>query len=139
MANQKISPVITESYLRELSQKSNLVFTGIVLSLETAPPNWSGYGGAYQTVNYKVEKILKGLHSAPEISIHHIVVYGSLTAQEGETPGLSPELFAVNAKLIVSAQKSEDGDWKCLSEDSGALPATSEWLQKMESAIAAAK
>ncbi len=138
METENNSPVqIAEGYLHELVRESHLVFIGTVLSLGKPPLDWSGYGSAYQTVNYKVEKILKGQHSTPEIAINHVVVYGSKTAQQGETPGLSPDLFAVNAKLIVSAQKTQSGVWKALAEDTGALPATQEWLQKMESAILA--
>jgi len=135
MENEKISPVITEGYLRELSKEMDLIFVGTVVSVGNPPHGWSGYGGSYQTVTYKVEKILKGKQETPQISVQHIVVYGSNTAQHGEKPGLSSELFAPNAKLIVSAQKTDEGRWKALSEDASALPATDEWLRKMESAI----
>jgi hypothetical protein len=135
MENEKISPVITEGYLKELSKEMDLIFVGSVLSVGKPPRGWSGYGGSYQTVQYKVEKILKGQLEEPQITIQHIVVYGSNTAQEGDKPGLSPELFSVNAKVIVSSQKTESGTWKSLSEDAGALPATQDWLQKMESAL----
>jgi len=135
MENEKISPVITEGYLRELSKGMDLIFVGTVVSIGNAPRGWSGYGGSYQTITYKVEKILKGQLETPQISVQHIVVYGSNTAQRGEKPGLSSELFATNAKLIVSAQKTDEGKWKALSEDASALPATDEWLKKMESAL----
>ena len=135
MQDQKVAPVITESYLRELSKSMDLVFVGTVASLGNPPSGWSGYAGSYQTVTYKVERILKGKYDTPQITIQHILVYGSNTAASGDKPGLSPELFAVKAKLIVSAQKIEEGRWKSLSEDAGALPATDEWLKKIESAL----
>jgi hypothetical protein len=135
MENKTISPVITEGYLRELSKEMDLIFVGTVVSVGNPPHGWSGYGGSYQTVTYKIEKIFKGKYESPQISVQHILVYGSNTADKGEKPGLSSELFAVNAKLIVSAQKTDDGKWKALSEDASALPATAEWLRKMESAI----
>jgi len=135
MENEKISPIITEGYLREISREMDLIFVGTVVSVGNPPRGWSGYGGSYQTVTYKVDKILKGQYETSQISIQHIVVYGSNTAENGEKPGLSSELFVINAKLIVSTQKTDDGKWKALSEDSGALPATREWLQKIESAL----
>ena len=135
MENEKISPVITEGYLRELSKEMDLIFVGTVASVGNPPRGWSGYAGSYQTVTYKVEKVLKGKYDTPEISIQHIVVYGSNTAQDGDKPGLSSKLFAVKTKLIVSAQQSNEGRWKALSEDASALPATEDWLKKMESAL----
>jgi hypothetical protein len=135
MENEKISPVITEGYLRELSKEMDLIFVGAVVSVGKPPYGWSGYAGSYQTVTYKVEKVLKGKYDTPQISVEHIVVYGSNTAQSGERAGLASELFAPNAKLIVSVQKTEEGIWKALSEDASALPATDEWLRKMESAL----
>jgi hypothetical protein len=135
MEAERISPVITEKTLRELVQESDLIFIGTVSSVGVPPQGWSGYAGAYQTVSYKIEKILKGQYEKPQISIHHVVVYGSNTAQEGDQPGLSSKLFAINAKLIVSAQKTDNDQWKALSEDAGALPATTEWMQKWESVL----
>jgi hypothetical protein len=50
MENEKISTVITEQYLRELSREMDLIFIGTVVSDGNPPRGWSGYGGSYQTV-----------------------------------------------------------------------------------------
>jgi hypothetical protein len=127
--------VASDESLQEQVRESDIVFIGSVISLGKPPNGWSGYGNSYQTVNYKVEKILKGTYTKPEISILHVVVFASLTAQEGDTSALSPELFALQSKLIVSARKTNDGEWKSLAENFGALPATAEWIKKIESAL----
>ena len=132
---QRRPPVITADTLRSVAIESDIILTGSVLSIGKPPNGWSGYGSTFQAVTYKVEKILKGQYSQPEITIHHIVVSESLTAQEGDEPGLSPDLFAINNKLIVSAQKAPGDIWKSLSEDQGALPATDEYLRMMETAL----
>lgn len=124
-----------EERLQEIAQKSDLVFTGTVVSVGEAPGDWSGYTNTYQTVRYKVDRVLKGKETAREISVDHVVVYGGLTAQPGETPGLSTELFSVNAKLIVLARKAQSGAYKGLNENYSAVPATAEWLKKVESAL----
>ena len=132
---QELLSSVSDEYLRSLVQESHLVFIGSVISVGKPPRDWAGFGGAYQTVTYKVEKILKGETTESEISIVHSVVFGALTAQEGDTPGLSPELFAPKSKLIISAQRTQSGFWKSLAENYGALPATSDWQRKIESAL----
>ena len=138
MAEEQVRmPAITAETLRSVAAESDVIFIGTAMSLGKAPAAWSGFGSAFQTVNYKVEKLLKGQFAQPEISVYHIVVADSLTADHGDTPRLSPALFAAQAKLIVSAQKTQDGIWKSLSEDQGALPASPEFLEKMEAALRA--
>ena len=133
--NKSLAVEEAEVDLRELAQKSDLVFVGTVRSVGRAPIDWSGYGNTYQTVQYKVERVFKGENTQAEISIDHVVVYGSKTAQPGDTPGLSTDLFAPNAKLLVSARKSQSGAYKSLSDNYGAMPATETLLKKMEAAL----
>jgi hypothetical protein len=126
-----------EQYLKDLAETSDLIFVGVVLNLGKPPLFWSGHSNSYQSARYKVEKLLKGKHEAPEISVDHVLVYESSTAQQGETPHLSRTLFGVNSRLIVSAHKTTRGEWKALNEEYGALPATEEWLQKINTALRA--
>ena len=136
MANDNKLPLeLTEKQsLEELAARSDLIFIGVVLRLEKPPQNWSGYLTEYQTAQYRVERLLKGAYPAPEISVDHVVVSGSKTAA-AESPALSSSLFSREAKLIVSVRKADNGLWKSLDEDYGALPATPEWIGKMESAL----
>ena len=132
---QELLTVASDKNLQRLVRESDIVMIGSVISIGEPPDGWSGFANSYQMVTYKVEKVLKGNYKEPEISILHIVVSGSLTAQEGETSSLSSELFAPKSKLIVCAQKTDSGDWKSLAENYGALPATPEWTKKIEAAL----
>src|SRR5687767_4079758 len=93
-------PAITAETLRNVVRESDLIFVGTVTSLGKAPSGWSGFGSAFQTVHYQIEKVLKGQQSGPEISVQHVVVSESLTAREDDVPGLSPQLFSEKARLI---------------------------------------
>jgi outer membrane protein assembly factor BamB len=132
--NSQLAPTEEELFQKQV-QKRSLIFVGTVLSLGKPPANWSGYLPAYQTVHYKVEKVLKGQLNAAEIAVEHIVVWGSKTAQSWDTPGLSTVLFAVGSKLIAFAQKSQDGVWKELDEDLGAIPFSDDSIRKVETAL----
>ena len=136
-ADQNVSLALTEEEsLRKLVQQNELIFIGSVLAMEKPPKSWSGFFLSYHTVKYKIEKILKGQYGSPQISVDHVVVSGSRTAQPGDTPGLSPTLFAVGSRLIISAQKADNGIWKDLDDEFGALP-PAEWEKKIEAAVRA--
>jgi hypothetical protein len=136
-SDQNVSLALTEEEsLRKLVQQNELIFIGSVLALGKPPKSWSGFFLSYQPVKYKIEKLLKGQYGASEISVEHIIVSGSPTAQSGDTPGLSPSLFAVGSRLIVSAQKADNGIWKDLDDEFGALK-SDQWEKKIEAAIRA--
>jgi hypothetical protein len=124
-----------EQLLIDMIKQSDLVFVGMMVSLGKPTTHWSGNSNGYQPVQYQVEKILKGRYEASTITVEHILVYGSRTAQEGETPHLSRGLFAEKSKLIISAQKTADGAWKSLNEELGALPANDEWMRKFQATL----
>ena len=124
-----------EDLLKYVVKKNNLIFIGSVLDVDKPPREWSGCGNSYQTVKYKIVRIIKGQYGASEISVDHVVVYGSKTAQAGDTPGLSRSMFSPNNELIIFARKADSGRWKDTDEVHGALPATDEWQQKVESVI----
>ena len=134
MSTQKIvsSAMQEQERLQRITQKSDLIFIGTVLEVGDPPKDWSGYFSAYQTVRYKVDQILKGEYGAAEISIDHIVVSGSKTADGGEVPKLSSTIFYPGASLIVSAQRAGDtGIWKSLNEVIGAVPNSADWLRRV--------
>ena len=136
MAAEKLPLALTEEEsIQQLVKDSDLIFTGTLLAAGTAPDSWSGGSNSYQSVRYKIDKILKGQYGSPEISVDHVVVYGGKTARSGEIPGLSDQLFAPKAKLIVGAQRTDTGSWKALDEDYSALPATDDWLRKIQKEI----
>lgn len=133
MMNDKKFTVSEEEQLAELSRKSDLVFIGLVAEVGAPPAYWSGRVPAYQRVTYTVEEVLKG---APlqQVSVDHIVVMGSKTAEPGEEPGLSRRLFHKDAKLLVFVQ-TEDGNRRCLDEDRGAVAYTPGTLANVKKAL----
>jgi len=147
MENQKVmiqkqnAPLVLqeEERLQRVTQKSDLIIIGTIVDLGPAPKDWSGYTSSYQTVRYKIEKIVKGQYGASEISVDHIVVFGSRTAQPGETPGLSDVVFSPGTKLIVSAQRYDSSKWKSLNEVIGGVPYSAGWLQKVEAYLPSSK
>jgi hypothetical protein len=124
-----------EDSLKALAKKNNLIFIGSLMELGNPPNDWSGCGNSYQRAKYKIVRLIKGQYGASEISVDHVVVYGSKTAQAGETPELSRSMFSPNNELIVFARKTDSGHWRDTSEDLGVLPATEEWQQKVEHAL----
>ena len=127
------SPALQEQErLQRITQKSDLIFIGIVIDAGIPPTGWSGCFSTYQTVRYKVEQILKGQYGEPEISVDHIVVHGSKTAEPGETPKLSTSIFYPGANMIVSALRPDADHWTSLNEVIGAVPNSADWLRRVE-------
>jgi hypothetical protein len=118
--------------LQRITQKSDLIFIGTIIDAGTPPKEWSGCFSSYQTVRYKVEQVLKGQYGTPEISVDHIVVHGSKTAEPGETPKLSTAIFYPGASLIVSALRPDADRWTSLNEVIGAVPNSADWLRRVE-------
>lgn len=141
MANETKLPLqlTEEESLKELAGESDLVFIGTVQNLGKPAANWSGFFTEYQQVKYGIDRVLKGTYGAGEITVDHVLVSGSKTAASTDKPGLSSRLFEANAKLIISARKSPSGAWKSLDENFGALPATEEWVKKVEAAVGVKK
>ena len=137
MENKKVasSAAKEEERLQRITHKNDLIFIGVVTDIGPAPQNWAGYNSSYQFVRYPIEKAIKGEHSSTEISVEHVVVFGSKTAQQAETPGLSKKIFYPGAKLIVSAQKVSFDQWKSLNEVIGAVPFSPDWLKRVEAFV----
>lgn len=121
--------------LQRITQQSDLIFIGTVTEVGPAPKEWSGYFSSYQTVHYKIDQILKGQHETPEISIDHIVVFGSKTAESGETPKLSTAIFYPGANLIVSAERTDGTHWSSGNEVIGAVPYSDDWVRRVGSLL----
>jgi hypothetical protein len=127
------SPALQEQErLQRVTQNSDLIFIGTIIDAGTPPNEWSGYFSSYQTVRYKVQQILKGKNEATEISVDHVVVHGSKTAEPGETPKLATGIFYPGASLIVSAVRSDADHCKSLNEVIGAVPNSADWLRRVE-------
>jgi hypothetical protein len=120
-----------EERFAELVRESNIIFIGVVKEVGSAPRFWSGRIPSYQTVKYTVEDVLKG-DPISEITVAHVVVSGSKTARKDE-PGLSRSLFRKENRLIVIAAKTDQGEWKSLHENLGAVPHSKETFKKIKS------
>jgi len=86
-------------------EKTTLLFVGEVMDLGIEPRAWSGRFAMYQTVNYRIHSILKGQRESDRIEVRHAVVKNSPTAR-ADRPGLSQQMFARGARLIVGVDKS---------------------------------
>ncbi len=128
-----------QARLQRITKESDLIFIGTVVEVGTAPKDWAGYASSYQTVRYKVEQIVKGQYGTPEISVDHIVVHGSKTAEPGETPKLATSIFYPGASVIVSAVRSDADHWKSLNEVIGGVPNSADWLRRVEGLLPKSK
>ncbi len=122
-----------EERLAEFVRESKLVFIGTVTELGPEPSFWSGRFPSYQKVTYQVEEVLKG-NKIPEITVEHVVVSSSKTAR-ADKPGLSPVLFQKGNRLIVIANKTDQGTWRSLDENLGAQEYAGLTLQKIKKVL----
>ena len=106
---------------RAATAAPEIVFVGTVAALGREPGYWSGFVSAFQRVDYTGVNVLKGTFAGDTISVDHILVSGSKTADRGDTPRLSPALFRNGAKVIVSAQQTERGVWVSRAENTGTI------------------
>ena len=120
--------------LQRITNESDLIFIGTVIDIGAPPKTWSGYCSSYQKVRYKIDQILKGQHETPEITIDHVVVFESRTAEPGDTPKLKTAIFYPGANLIVSAERSNDR-FVSGNEVIGAVPNSAEWLRRVENLL----
>ena len=86
-------------------EKTKLFFVAEVIDLGVEPRAWSGRFAMYQTVNYRVRSMLKGETKNDCVEVRHAVVRNSPTARP-DRPGLSQQLFAKGARLIVGVDKT---------------------------------
>ncbi len=82
------------------AKKSELIVLAEVECIGQDAGFWSGLFPAFQYVQYKVSKVLKGKFAGERISVNHIVSKGSRSADE-KIPKLSSELFAKGNKLVL--------------------------------------
>jgi hypothetical protein len=98
------------------------IFVGTVESVGPAPPRWSGPIASYQEVRYLVDETIRGDAMGGRLAVLHAVVRDSPTAEPGDVPGLSSQLFGSGARLVVMAVHDACGPWFAPSEYFGALP-----------------
>lgn len=117
----------TNSAFARAATAAHVVFEGEVRALGPTPGVWSGRFAAYQTVTYRVTKIVsdpgKRLSADAEVTVQHVLVAGSETADV--QPQLRPALVAVGATVIVLANLN-DGRWTGLDEHHGIVAADAE-------------
>lgn len=104
---------------RELVRESHVIFVGTVTELGEPAKHWSGRVPSFQSVSYKVSEYLKGSDQTT-VSIAHVLVKESPTAAPGDTPRLSPKLFAKGARLVVCAERTDDKRLVSMDERFGA-------------------
>lgn len=121
--------------LDELCETAALAVVAEVTSVGPAPGAWSGRAPSLQRVEYVVREAIRG-GPAPgaAIAVEHAVVKGGLTAEPGEAPRLSAKLFAAGARVVVIAERRDDGAWVSLDERLGAQVASEAAVAKVRAA-----
>lgn len=73
-------------------EESEVIFVGEVVGLGAAPREYSGGFVSYQTVTYRVLRVLKGIlrESEPKVSYP---ISGNKEIEEKDRPALSPDYF----------------------------------------------
>jgi hypothetical protein len=111
-----------------------LIFVGTVESVGPPPPHWSGMLPAYQEVHYRVDQAIKG-ETGPQMVAIHPVVRDSPTAEPGNVPRLSCQLFHCGATLLVMGVAHSGGLCCVASEHFGAMPYSRLLVERMRAAI----
>jgi hypothetical protein len=99
----------SDESITRLSDEAELVFLGEVEVVGNSWGFWSGIAPNLQKVQYKVIEVLKGQYSEAAISVGHLVVKNSSTA-DNDKARLSPYLFAHGNLLIVFVKKMDKAD-----------------------------
>lgn len=122
-----------------LLAKADLVLIGQIEKVEDSPRLWSGRILAFQTVHYRVERILKGelLAKTPgqsaKISVRHLLVRGARTV-DAEEPRLVANLFQPGQRLLLLLKSDGDG-LRTLDADLAVLLADAETVNAVERAL----
>ena len=87
--------------LEEAVQKADIIFVGGVDWLGDRPGNWGRppYRPCSQFVRYLPLKFLRGHCDAKKITVIHELLQGAKLVNE--PPGLNPQIFGVDKKVIV--------------------------------------
>lgn len=88
----------------DLTSKTNrypFVVKAEILKVYEPPTLWSeSFIFNYQSVKYKVQKVIKGENISEEIIVKHAVIENSIAADKDKTQ-LSPAYFSIGAELIL--------------------------------------
>lgn len=95
------------------ADNAELVLSGTITAIGTAPEFWSGIATSTQSVTYTIDAVLKGTYTETTLILNHLLVEGS--RQAGTTPGLNTTLFAVGSRLILFLKLNSD--YTSLGED----------------------
>lgn len=119
------SRTATEAALERAAKSADAVFEAVVVDAGRAPGVWSGVLAAYQTVTYRITKVVTAhdprLSAGTKLAVSHAIVAKSATADRA--PRLRPDLVHVGARVIVLARWSAgDRRWLGVDEDSGIVP-----------------
>jgi hypothetical protein len=120
--------------LEEAVQKAEFIFVGVVDYVGDKPGSWGNppYRPNSQFIRYEDVKFLKGQWPKDKLTVVHELFQGAKTA--ASTPGLNPQIFDVDKKVIVLADRlgGEGEDMMCIDADYGAMA----WTEELEKKIA---
>lgn len=125
IANTATSPSADRAFV-EAATRAGAVFEAVVVAVEPAPMVWSGLLAVYQTVTYRIVKIItdndKRLSVDTQLLVRHLIVLQSKTADT--KPQLRPDLVKIGVTVIVLADW-RDNQWTGVDEHFGIVPADS--------------
>jgi len=121
--------------IEALAAQAPFVVVGTIVRVGPDPAGWSGRFETRQSVIYNVNLALKGNLTPKSIQVNHLVVYGSATARPGNRPGLNPDLFKPDNKLILFVRPMAGGPpsyFDDINEDVGTLQFSQKNLDAMQ-------
>ena len=122
-SNRGVSSEKDDAFVRA-AKEASAVFEGTVVAVGPAPMGWSGLVEVYQTVTYRISRVVadrdKRLSVGATISVHHVIVAKSETADT--KPQLRLDLVNVGSTVIVLADWRDDL-WVGIDEHFGIVPA----------------
>jgi len=95
--------------LEGLAKDAEIIFVGQVEKVDPSWGWWSGVAPNVQVVRYKIVNVLKGKHAADNITVGHLVVKNSLTADSSRAQ-LSPLIFSLGKEVLVFAKRMDKDD-----------------------------
>ncbi len=95
--------------LEDAVKMTEVVFVGVVDYVGEKPAGWGKFPfrPTTQFLRYEVIKILKGKLPAKQIGVIHELLQGSKTC--ASQPGLNPEIFDIDRKVIILANFLPEG------------------------------
>lgn len=101
--------------------RSDVVFIGDVAEMGPAPRGYSGAFVSYQTVTYRIRRILKGVREESTLKVFY-PIWGDNEIEESGRPALSKRYFREGRVFIVFASVEEQGKLGRRLKSVGLLP-----------------